>query len=192
MILYEKEKEEQTMEDYEELLEKEIKDIESRSDDSTTLKNDDDLEEKLYNAFKRALYDYDMEKEKSRIEAENELNELRSSEPTPSPSPTPPPTIVHVENFPKNQDVNIIDWHTLTDALPQIESYNNDAVQFGTSTDSRLYTVSTSEPVSSATGQSAVYLMEIRNIVLIFCCLWFVVYIVSMLKRVSKRFGKGE
>lgn len=194
MILYDKEKEETTeLEDFEVLLENELKDKESKSDDKLVSVTDNKaLEEALYNAMKRAMFDYEEEKKRAQEEEEELLKSMRSGEPSPSPSPTPEPQIVHVENFPHVQDVNVIDWHTVTDAIPSVGNYDNEAVDFSTSTDSRLYTVGTSAHVSSATGQSAVYLLEIRNIIIIFCLFWFVVYMVSMLKRVAKKYGKGE
>lgn len=190
MILYDKEKEETSEMSFEELLNQELDGKESRSDNSTSLSSEE-LEKAMYNAMKKALEDYEDEKNKKEAENEEILRQLSEGQPSPTPSPTPEPQVVYVNNFPTTQDVNVIDWHTMTDALPDT-GFNNDAVAFGTSTDSRLYTLSTSAPVSSATGQSAVYLLEIRNIVLIFCLLWFVVYVVSMLKRTSKKFGKGE
>ena len=192
MILYDKEKEEETMEEFEKELDNILKDKESKSDVTSLVSSDNQVtEEMMYNAFKRALEDFEQEK----IDAQNEEIAMRekreASEPTPSPTPSAPPQLVYVDNFPDTQNVNVIDWHTVTDAMPD-GSFDNEAVGFSSSTDSRLYTTSISAPVSSATGQSAVYLLEIRNIVLIFCMIWTVIYIVSMLKRVSKRFGKGE
>ena len=146
MIYYDKDKEETTeLEDFEVLLENELKDKESKSDDKLVSDTDNKaLEEALYNAMKRAMYDYEEEKKRAQEEEEELFKSLRSGEPSPSPSPTPEPQRVLVENYPQVQDVNIIDWHTVTDAIPSVGNYDNEPVDFSTSTDSRLYTFGTS------------------------------------------------
>lgn len=153
-------------------------------EDNTDYYSLEEYQKAVYSATKQAILD--AEKEKSIREAKNT--------PYATPTPVPTPQLVYVSNMPDSIDVSNLDDIDYTSVNDTIAHYSSNApdVEFSSSTDANLYTVSTSAPVGSATEQNAVYLLEIRNIVLIFFLLWFVIYIVSMLKRTTKKFSKGE
>ena len=63
-----------------------------------------------------------------------------------------------------------------------------DVVDFATSTDAKLYTVTTAAaPVSSA-QQSVAYLLDIRNILLIFLFAYFLINVYSKLKYTLSKY----
>lgn len=73
------------------------------------------------------------------------------------------------------------DQATPTDSESNV--YNNEPVEFASSTDSTLYTVQyVSEPLSVAEQDTAI-LLEIRNILLIFLLAWLVLKLYQMLKN---------
>lgn len=66
------------------------------------------------------------------------------------------------------------------------------SVEYASSTDSQLYTVQVvnTDPLTTA-EQSAVYLLEIRNILLIFLLCWLVLSLYSKIKNTfTNYFGK--
>lgn len=71
----------------------------------------------------------------------------------------------------------------IVEAVNRTLENNNDVVEFSSETDSTLYvTDPTAAPTSSA-QQSTIYLLEIRNILLIFLFSWFLLTIYSKLKN---------
>lgn len=95
---------------------------------------------------------------------------------------------VNVQNFPAYYNANV-DLSSVTDAIyeGQISS-----VDFASSTDTRLYTVTTSSAVGSADAQEVALMLEIRNLILIFMLIWFVVLIIRMIKNTTMKFTKGK
>ena len=66
----------------------------------------------------------------------------------------------------------------------------SDALQYATSTDARLYTVSVaSAPTSSAQATEA-YLLDTRNILIIFALAWFSITLYSKIKNLIINYTK--
>lgn len=65
---------------------------------------------------------------------------------------------------------------------------NNTLVEFASDTDATLYTVSTTAPPSSSAEQSTIYLLEIRNLLLIFLLGYFVLIFYSKIKNLFINF----
>lgn len=59
----------------------------------------------------------------------------------------------------------------------------SDTLEFSTSTDSKLYTVETVGAPSSVAQQELAYLLDIRNILLLFLLIYFVITMYSKLKN---------
>ena len=83
-------------------------------------------------------------------------------------------------------DNNIIDSEDNTDDI-EIDSQeitsSGDVVEFASSTDATMYTVETVTPPQDVAEQSAVYLLEIRNLLLIFMLSILVIKVYQMLKN---------
>lgn len=62
-------------------------------------------------------------------------------------------------------------------------SESTDSLEFSTSTDSRLYTVETVGSPSSVAEQELAYLLDIRNILLLFLLIYFIITMYSKLKH---------
>lgn len=107
---------------------------------------------------------------------------------------------VYVDNFPSIQTVkvnnlNSIDLSSVTDAIEnenQVVEEENNLVDFSSTTDARLYTCQTSSAVDSIDAQSLTYLLDIRNLLLLFLLVWFSVYIIRMIKKTIIKFMKGR
>lgn len=107
---------------------------------------------------------------------------------------------VYVDNFPSIQTVkvnnlNSIDLSSVTDAIENENSVveeDNNLVDFSSSTDARLYTCQTSSAVDSIDAQSLTYLLDIRNLLLLFLLVWFSIYIIRMIKKTIIKFMKGR
>ena len=67
----------------------------------------------------------------------------------------------------------------------------SDAIVFDDYSDSRLYTVTTHDPVTTVQGQVVTYLLDIRNILLIFLLIWFVTNFFARFKNTVLRFFRG-
>ena len=106
---------------------------------------------------------------------------------------------VYVDNFPTVQNVKVnnlssIDYSTLTDALLESESESSDAdiVEFASGTDSKLYTATVESSPASTGEQTVAYMLDIRNILLLFLLIWFSVYLINMIKKTVLKFMKGK
>lgn len=107
---------------------------------------------------------------------------------------------VYVDNFPSIQTVkvnnlNSIDLSSVTDAIEnenQVVEEENNLVDFSSTTDARLYTCQTSSAVDSIDAQSLTYLLDIRNLLLLFLLVWFSIYIIRMIKKTIIKFMKGR
>lgn len=64
-----------------------------------------------------------------------------------------------------------------------VNASDNDAVEFATTTDSTLYTVTAVNAPTSSAQQAVTYLLEIRNILLIFVLLWLSITLYSKIKN---------
>lgn len=153
--------------------------------------------EDIYNATYNAILDAWAEtKIREAEEAEEEVkddleNDLEEEETTEAPIMD-----VRVTNFPYTQSVRVnnledIDNSTLTDAILN-STGESGVVEFATSTDATLYTVTTQGAVSSADAQSVALLLELRNLLLIFFLVWFVIFLVKMIKNTTMKFTKGK
>lgn len=60
---------------------------------------------------------------------------------------------------------------------------DNEVVDFDSSTDDNLYTVTPADAPTSSVQQQTIFLLEIRNILLIFLFSWFILTIYSKLKN---------
>lgn len=68
-----------------------------------------------------------------------------------------------------------------------------DLVQFASSTDARLYTATTVAAPASSAQQLVAYLLDVRNILLIFLLSYFVINIYTKLKNtLSKYYGGND
>ena len=109
-------------------------------------------------------------------------------------------TRVIVDNFPQVQNVrvnnlNSIDYSSITDAIEEserAEDSNNDLVEFASSTDSRLYTATVESSLGSTSEQTVAYILDIRNILLLFLLIWFSIYLINMIKKTVIKFMKGR
>lgn len=66
--------------------------------------------------------------------------------------------------------------------------YYDDVIEFSTGTDATMYTVWTETPPTSSAAQSTVYLLEIRNILLIFLLGYFCLIFYSKIKNLFINF----
>lgn len=104
---------------------------------------------------------------------------------------------VIVDNFPTYQNVRVnnfdsIDFSTITDAMESEQSENANIVEFASSTDSKLYTATTSSSPVTTGEQTVAYILDIRNILLLFLLVWFSIYLVNMIKKTVLKFMKGR
>lgn len=73
------------------------------------------------------------------------------------------------------------------------EVEETDLVQFASSTDARLYTATTVAAPASSAQQQVAYLLDIRNILLIFLLSYFVINVYTKLKNtLSKYYGGND
>lgn len=89
-------------------------------------------------------------------------------------------------------------YNAVYDALNDFyNDYNDDVfndnvkdsvLDFDDSTDDKLYTVGVQAPLSSLEEQNTAYLLDVRNLLLIFLLIWFVYTFYSKLKHVIFRF----
>ena len=146
----------------------------------------EDIYNAVYNGYMAAYTDIKVNEieEQKKQEEEEQLEKDKEAllkETTPEPIYK-----VNVENVGEVTSVNVknmpdsfVDYASLSDAV----NVNNDpALEFATDTDARLYTASVSVPPSTASGQTAAYMLDVRNILFIFLLLWFSVYMIKMLK----------
>ncbi len=146
----------------------------------------EDIYNAVYNGYMAAYTDIKVNEieEQKKKEEEEQLEKDKEAllkETTPEPIYK-----VNVENVGEVTSVNVknmpesfVNYASLSDAI----NVNNDpALEFATDTDARLYTASVSVPPSTASGQTAAYLLDVRNILFIFLLLWFSVYMIKMLK----------
>lgn len=66
--------------------------------------------------------------------------------------------------------------------------YYDNVIEFSTDTDATMYTVWTETPPASSAAQSTVYLLEIRNILLIFLLGYFCLVFYSKIKNLFINF----
>lgn len=160
---------------------------ENASSGTTIELTSEELEDIIKNAVKAALKE--REEEKALEQYELETKGLVEEEPVPH---------VIIDSFESVPDVNVknidsgkdeeFDYSTITDA---IYSLKDEPLEFATDTDSGLYSGS-SVATSSATQQMTAYMLDCRNILLIFCVLWFSVYLIKMIHRRVMIFTKGK
>ena len=83
------------------------------------------------------------------------------------------------------------DYYKFNDVSKDISiASGSDALQYATSTDARLYTVSVaSAPTSSAQATEA-YLLDTRNILIIFALAWFSITLYSKIKNLIINYTK--
>lgn len=170
-------------------IEKIISDAENENDSSDDITlSSDELKDIVKDAIKDALQE--IEEEKALEQYELETKGLIEEEPVPhviidSIESVPD---VNINNF-DEQNEESIDYSTITDA---IYSLKDEPVVFGEDTDSRLYSTEGSVASSTASQQTVEYMLECRNILLIFTLAWFSVYIIKMIHRTVMRFTKGR
>lgn len=142
----------------------------------------EDIYNAVYNGYCDAYNDI-----KEQEEEQNAFEEETSSEET---------YRVIVDNFPQSQNVRVNNFEdsgiaSITDAVNINDE--SDIMTFASDTDARYYTIGEESAVpSSAAQQTLLYTLDIRNILLIFLCVWFVVYLVKMLVKTSFKFMKGR
>lgn len=73
-----------------------------------------------------------------------------------------------------------------------ISEENTDVVDFATGSDARLYTVSTSDAPTSSAQQTTAYLLDLRNICLIFLLSYFVITAYTKLKNTLTKYYGGS
>lgn len=71
------------------------------------------------------------------------------------------------------------------------EFIDSPAIEWATDTDSRLYTGSLTVAPTSSAQQSAAYLLDIRNVLLIFLLGWFVLTVYSKIKNLFINYFGG-
>lgn len=160
-------------------------DLSSDSEDSSTLTYED-IYNAVYNGYMDAYTEIKIQ--------ESEQKEL-VEETTPQEVQR-----VYVDNFPSIQTVkvnnlNSLDLSSVTDAIEEqtpVEENTREIVDFSTSTDARLYTCQTSSAINSIDAQTLTYMLDIRNILLLFLLLWFSIYIIRMIKKTVVKFMKGR
>lgn len=163
-------------------------------DNSTSLSYED-IYQAVYNGYMDAyseikIREAEEEEKKEKLEADKKALE---EETTPEPIYK-----VSVENFPLSQNVSVnnyddMDLSSVTDAITENENNTvaSDLVEFASDTDSKLYTA-TAVSVGSADQQAVAYALDTRNILLLFMCLWFVLYIIKMIKGTFIKFTRGK
>ena len=146
----------------------------------------EDIYNAVYNGYMAAYTDIkinEIEEEKKKEDQE----QLEKDKEALLKETTPEPVYkVNVENVGEVTSVSVnnlpeefVDYASLSDAI----NVNTDpALEFSTSTDARLYTASVSSPPSTASGQTAAYMLDVRNILFIFLLLWFSIYMIKMIK----------
>lgn len=71
-------------------------------------------------------------------------------------------------------------------------SLNSDVLEFASSTDSKLYTVRSDAPLTSIEEQQTAYLLDVRNILLIFLFSYFLLTVYFKLKVMIKKYYTEE
>ena len=153
------------------------------------IQNDSGLTyEDIYNAVYNGYYDayWQIQEDEQLIEAEQEATRSSLDEPIYQ---------VAITNYPESQNVTVdntsdIDLTSVTEAI--YDTSTIPPVEFASDTDSRLYTGTTSAPVGSADAQMVAYMLDIRNTLLLFMLLWFVIYIIRIIKNTAMKFIKGK
>lgn len=82
------------------------------------------------------------------------------------------------------------DTHTSGDAIEVY--YNDGVVEFASDTDSKFYTVIEADPPASSTDQLTGYLLDIRNLLLLFLFTYFIFHTYTMLKNSLKSYLGGN
>lgn len=80
--------------------------------------------------------------------------------------------------------------HTSGDAIEVY--YDDGVVEFDSDTDSKFYTVVEADPPASSSDQLTGYLLDIRNILLIFLFTYFIFHTYTMLKNSLKSYLGGN
>lgn len=162
--------------------------------DNSTALSYEDIYQAVYNGYMDAYTEIKIREaeEKAKEEQLEADKEALKKETEPEPIYK-----VSVENFPLSQNVRVnnyddFDYATINDAISEDNSnHSSDMVEFATGTDSKLYTA-TAVSVGSADQQAVAYMLDIRNCMLLFMLLWFVLYLVKTIKNTFIKFTKGK
>lgn len=159
-------------------------------DNSTSLSYED-IYQAVYNGYMDAYTEIKIKEAEAEAKEKEQLE--KEAETTPEPVYR-----VTVDNFPLSQNVRVnnyddMDLSSVTDAITESNSdgASSDLVEFASSTDARLYTA-TAVNVGSADQQAVAYALDTRNILLLFIMVWFVMYLIKMIKNTFIKFTKGK
>lgn len=109
---------------------------------------------------------------------------------TPEPSPTPEPPVIDYDQI-EDAFYNAL-YRLDQEQQNRAALSDSDLVEFATGTDARLLTGSTSAAPTSSAQQSAAYLLDIRNVLVLFLFIWFLVTVYSKIKNLLTNYYTNE